>query len=86
MNRYILITLVLIATKSVAEQTSLSLDDLTIAELRQVREHCSEDVRSLCSGKRARGGELSACMTEKQVELSESCSGALETISAARDN
>lgn len=46
---------------------------------RSIRQACSADIRTLCSGTMPGGGRIKKCMMEKRDQLSQGCKDAVKT-------
>ncbi|WP_316977393.1 cysteine rich repeat-containing protein [Shumkonia mesophila] len=51
-----------------------------------VRQACTSDFRSLCSGVRPGGGRILACLQKNEAKLSSGCRQALANAKAAKSN
>jgi hypothetical protein len=59
--------------------------DAQAAPSTQLRQACSADARSLCSGIVPGGGRIKQCMIEKRDQLSQPCKDALMGASSQKD-
>lgn len=72
MNRYALALIL-----SLAAVSSVSAQQLSMAQKLQIREDCGDDFRKLCPGLRPGGGQLMGCVQSKRDQFSRVCSETL---------
>jgi len=79
MLKYVTAILLMTAASASAQQLSMS-DRLAL------RDNCKQDIQKLCPNIKPGGGELLACVREKQDQLSQECSATLTDMMARKKN
>lgn len=78
-----LAALLLILSSAMAAVPAQAANQVTKAQLLELRQNCRADVQRLCPGVEPRDGQLRQCLADKQQLLSEACARSLEIIKAS---
>lgn len=81
MNRYVIAFFLTFATAS-----TVSAQQLSLAEKMQLREDCGPDIKRLCPGMRPGGGQLMSCIQGNKDQLSKTCSDTMATFMARKQD
>ena len=74
----------LILVALLASASTLQAQELTRAQMRDIRSVCEADIKSHCAGIQPGGGRLMQCVQAKQSEISAPCREVLIAVKAER--
>lgn len=69
-----------------AAASTVSAQQLSMAEKLQLREDCGPDIKRLCPGMRPGGGQLMGCIQSKKDQLSKTCSDTMAKLMAKKQD